>query len=65
MREKLGITFVKSVKSMQILRIANVTKINSLLLGLKPYAGLSPVDLIEQLKKGYRMEKPNGCSDEM
>lgn len=45
--------------------MANVTKINSLLLGLKPYAGLSAVDLIEQLKKGYRMEKPNGCSDEM
>lgn len=33
--------------------------------GLKPYAGLGAVDLIEQLKKGYRMEKPNGCSDEM
>lgn len=33
--------------------------------GLKPYAGLSAVDLIEQLKKGYRMEKPNGCSDKM
>ncbi|XP_066014756.1 angiopoietin-1 receptor-like [Pocillopora verrucosa] len=33
--------------------------------GLKPYAGLSTAELIENLKNGYRMEKPNGCSDEM
>ncbi|XP_027045891.1 angiopoietin-1 receptor-like isoform X1 [Pocillopora damicornis] len=33
--------------------------------GLKPYAGDSTSELIEKLKNGYRMEKPNGCSDEM
>ncbi|KAJ7354896.1 hypothetical protein OS493_029455 [Desmophyllum pertusum] len=33
--------------------------------GLKPYAGLNTTELIAELKKGYRMEKPNGCSDEM
>lgn len=31
--------------------------------GLKPYAGLSTTELIDQLKKGYRLEKPDGCSD--
>lgn len=34
-------------------------------LGLKPYAGLNTTELIAQLKKGYRLEKPNGCSEEM
>lgn len=33
--------------------------------GLKPYAGLNTAELIAQLKKGYRLEKPNGCSEEM
>ena len=48
-----------------ISKTANVTKSYSLLLGLKPYAGDSTSELIEKLKNGYRMEKPNGCSDEM
>ena len=34
-----------------------------LLIGLKPYAGLSTTELIDQLKIGYRLEKPDGCSD--
>ena len=46
-------------------KTANVTKKYSLLLGLKPYASDSTSELIEKLKNGYRMEKPNGCSDEM
>ena len=46
-------------------KTANVTKKYSLLLGLKPYAGDSTSELIEKLKNGYRIEKPNGCSDEM
>lgn len=33
--------------------------------GLKPYAGLSTTELMEELKKGYRLEKPAGCSEEM
>ncbi|XP_020631998.1 angiopoietin-1 receptor-like [Orbicella faveolata] len=33
--------------------------------GLKPYAGLSTQELIAELKKGYRLEKPDGCSEEM
>ena len=34
-------------------------------LGLKPYAGLDTAEIIAELKKGYRLEKPNGCSEEM
>ncbi|XP_078343668.1 angiopoietin-1 receptor-like [Oculina patagonica] len=33
--------------------------------GLKPYAGMSTTELISELKKGYRLEKPDGCSEEM
>ena len=33
--------------------------------GLKPYAGLDTIELMEALKKGYRLEKPAGCSEEM
>lgn len=33
--------------------------------GLKPYAGLDTAEIIAELKKGYRLEKPNGCSEEM
>ena len=37
----------------------------SLQLGLKPYAGMTTTELMAELKKGYRLEKPNGCSEEM
>ena len=33
--------------------------------GLKPYAGLNTTELIAELNKGYRLEKPDGCSEEM
>ena len=33
--------------------------------GLKPYPGLTTTELMSELRKGYRLEKPNGCSDEM
>ena len=33
--------------------------------GLKPYAGLNTTELIAELKKGYRLEKPDGCSEKM
>ena len=48
-----------------ISRTANVTKIYSLLLGLKPYPGLSTAELIQELKRGNRLGKPYGCSAEM
>ena len=48
-----------------ISRTANVTKKYSLLLGLKPYPGLSTAELIQELKRGYRLGKPYGCSEEM
>lgn len=35
------------------------------ILGLKPYAGMNATELITELKRGYRLEKPRGCSDEM
>ncbi|XP_067025155.1 angiopoietin-1 receptor-like [Acropora muricata] len=33
--------------------------------GLKPYPGLTTTELMSELRKGYRLEKPNGCSAEM
>ena len=33
--------------------------------GLKPYPGFTTTELMSELRKGYRLEKPNGCSDEM
>ncbi|XP_027045523.1 angiopoietin-1 receptor-like [Pocillopora damicornis] len=33
--------------------------------GLKPYPGLSTAELIQELKRGYRLGKPHGCSEEM
>ena len=33
--------------------------------GLKPYPGLTTTELMAELKKGYRLEKPNGCSHAM
>ena len=33
--------------------------------GVKPYPGLTATELMSELKKGYRLEKPNGCSDAM
>ncbi|CAH3165726.1 unnamed protein product, partial [Porites evermanni] len=34
-------------------------------MGGTPYPGISPMRLCSLLKSGYRMEKPNTCSDEM
>ena len=33
--------------------------------GVKPYPGLTVQELMSELRKGYRLEKPNGCSDAM
>ncbi|XP_067025148.1 angiopoietin-1 receptor-like isoform X4 [Acropora muricata] len=33
--------------------------------GVKPYPGLTATELMSELRKGYRLEKPNGCSDAM
>ncbi|XP_068713935.1 angiopoietin-1 receptor-like [Montipora foliosa] len=33
--------------------------------GLKPYAGMTTQEIMTELKKGYRLEKPSGCSDAM
>ncbi|XP_044182323.1 angiopoietin-1 receptor-like [Acropora millepora] len=33
--------------------------------GVKPYPGLTTTELMSELRKGYRLEKPNGCSDAM
>ncbi|XP_068713931.1 angiopoietin-1 receptor-like isoform X2 [Montipora foliosa] len=33
--------------------------------GLKPYAGMTTPEVMTELKKGYRLEKPSGCSDAM
>ncbi|XP_067025516.1 angiopoietin-1 receptor-like isoform X2 [Acropora muricata] len=33
--------------------------------GLKPYPGLTATELMAELKKGYRLEKPTGCSHAM
>ncbi|XP_068760314.1 angiopoietin-1 receptor-like isoform X2 [Montipora capricornis] len=33
--------------------------------GLKPYAGMTTPEIMTELKKGYRLEKPSGCSDAM
>ena len=35
------------------------------ILGGTPYPGITPMRLCSLLKSGYRMEKPNTCSDEM
>lgn len=34
-------------------------------LGASPYPGIPPQNLYHLLKQGYRMEKPDNCSDEM
>lgn len=34
-------------------------------LGGNPYPGIAPERLFNLLKTGYRMEKPENCSDEM
>ncbi|XP_022239773.1 proto-oncogene tyrosine-protein kinase receptor Ret-like [Limulus polyphemus] len=34
-------------------------------LGATPYPGVTPERLFQLLKAGYRMEKPNACSDEL
>ncbi|XP_073243681.1 fibroblast growth factor receptor 1-like [Porites lutea] len=34
-------------------------------MGGRPYPGISPMRLCSLLKSGYRMEKPNTCSDEI
>ena len=35
------------------------------LVGAVPYPEIETVDLLQSLKSGYRMKKPNGCSDVM
>ena len=34
-------------------------------LGASPYPGIPPQNLYHLLKTGYRMEKPENCSEEM
>ncbi|XP_067025156.1 fibroblast growth factor receptor 1-like [Acropora muricata] len=33
--------------------------------GLKPYPGLTTTELMSDLRKGHRLEKPNGCSNKV
>lgn len=35
------------------------------LVGAVPYPEIETIDLLQSLKSGYRMKKPNGCSDVM
>ena len=35
------------------------------LVGAVPYPEIETTDLLQSLKSGYRMKKPNGCSDVM
>lgn len=34
-------------------------------LGGMPYPSISPRDLLQLLRQGHRMKRPEGCTDEM
>ena len=59
------IAFTSSKTKTYIVVSAILHLVKHFLIGQTPYPGIDNKELLNLLKRGYRLEKPDTCSDEL